>query len=145
MIGLIQRVRQAHVEVDNQTIARIEQGILAFIGIEKPDSEQTAGRLLKKMMHYRIFADNEDRMNLSLSDINGDLLLVPQFTLLADTKKGTRPGFSKAAPPDRGRRLFAYLLEHARQSYRNVYSGGFGATMQVSLTNDGPATFWLQV
>ena len=145
MIGLIQRVSQARVEVDAQIIAQIERGILALIGIEKQDDPQAAERLLRKIIHYRIFPDTEGKMNLSLLDTNGGLLLVPQFTLPADTRKGARPGFSSAASPDMGRRLFQQLVDFASKTCTNVHAGAFGANMQVVLTNDGPVTFWLQV
>ncbi len=130
--------------VNQQTIASIEQGICALIGVEKHDTPAKADRLLERMLGYRIFADANDRMNLALTDIQGGLLLVPQFTLPADTRKGTRPGFSTAAPPDLGRELFDYLLQQARLKYTKVGTGQFGADMQVHLVNDGPVTFWLQ-
>lgn len=143
MIGLIQRVSQARVDVHNETVAQIDQGITALIGIEKADSEQNAGRLLHRILGYRIFADPEEKMNLSLMDISGGLLLVPQFTLPADTRKGMRPSFSPAASPDEGRILFDYLVSQAKEEYKKVEYGIFGADMQVTLTNDGPVTFWL--
>lgn len=130
--------------VNQQTIASIEQGICALIGVEKHDTPAKADRLLERMLGYRIFADANDRMNLALTDIQGGLLLVPQFTLPADNRKGTRPGFSTAAPPDLGRELFDYLLQQARLKYTKVGTGQFGADMQVHLVNDGPVTFWLQ-
>ena len=130
--------------VNQQTIASIEQGICALIGVEKDDTTARADRLLERMLGYRIFADANDRMNLALTDIQGGLLLVPQFTLPADTRKGTRPGFSTAAPPDLGRELFDYLLQQARLKYTKVGTGQFGADMQVHLVNDGPVTFWRQ-
>ena len=145
MIGLIQRVSQARVEIEHQMIAGIQQGICALIGIEKQDTPAKAERLLERMLGYRIFADIEGRMNLALTHIGGGLLLVPQFTLPADTRKGTRPGFSAAASPALGRELFDYLVEHARQKHDKVGAGVFGADMQVHLVNDGPVTFWLQV
>lgn len=144
MIGLIQRVSQARVEIRQQTIASIDQGICALIGIEKQDTTAQADRLLERMLGYRIFADASDRMNLALTDIRGGLLLVPQFTLPADTHKGTRPGFSAAAPPELGRDLFHYLLDQAVLKHDKVGAGEFGADMQVHLINDGPVTFWLQ-
>ncbi len=144
MIGLLQRVSQASVVVENSTVASIDQGLLVLIGVERDDSEAQADRLLQKLLGYRVFADTDGKMNLSLRDIQGDLLLVPQFTLPADTQKGTRPGFSSAANPELGKQLFHYLLEIGQREYTKVQSGVFGADMQVSLTNDGPVTFWLQ-
>ena len=144
MIGLLQRVSHARVEVNHQPIANIETGLAVLIGVEKTDTEAKADRLLERLLGYRVFPDNEDKMNLSLSDVGGELLLVPQFTLPADTKKGTRPGFSAAAPPELGQTLFAYLVRQAERNHGKVKSGRFGADMQVTLTNDGPVTFWLQ-
>lgn len=145
MIGLLQRVSQARVEVNQQVIAAINTGLVVLIGIEKADTETRADRLLQRLLGYRVFPDNDGKMNLSLTDTNGDLLLVPQFTLPADTAKGMRPSFSAAAPPQRGRELFDYLLTQARAAHPNVAAGVFGACMQLTLTNDGPVTFWLQV
>lgn len=145
MIGLIQRVSQARVDVDAETVAQIERGILALIGVEKQDNPKKAERLVQRITGYRIFPDGEGKMNLSLHDIAGELLLVPQFTLPADTRKGARPGFSSAATPEVGQQLFRHLADFARQSHGRVQTGIFGADMQVSLTNDGPVTFWLQV
>ena len=145
MIALIQRVTNASVVVGGETIGAIEAGVLALIGIEKTDTEAVALRLLARILGYRIFADADDKMNLSLSDIKGGLLLVPQFTLAADTAKGMRPSFSSAAAPAEGERLFTYLLQQASLQHQPVAAGRFGADMQVSLTNDGPVTFWLQV
>ena len=145
MIGLIQRVSQARVDVDAQTVARIDRGILAFVGVEKQDNSKTAERLAQRIVNYRIFPDGENRMNLSLDDIGGELLLVPQFTLPADTRKGARPGFSSAAPPEVGQQLFRELVDYALDTHGRVQTGIFGADMQVTLTNDGPVTFWLQV
>ena len=145
MIGLIQRVTRAKVEVDSQAVAQIDRGILALIGVEKQDTSATAERLAQRIIQYRIFPDADGKMNLSLQDTGGELLLVPQFTLPADTRKGNRPSFSSAAPPEMGQRLFRELADFARQSYGRVQTGVFGANMQVSLTNDGPVTFWLQV
>ena len=144
MIGLIQRVARADVRVDGQVVGAIERGILALIGIRRTDQEAAADRLLERLLTYRIFADAEGRMSHSLRDVQGGLLLVPQFTLAADTRKGTRAGFSAAAAPEEARRLFAYLLQRAQTSYFPVAAGAFGAEMQVSLINDGPVTFWLQ-
>ncbi|WP_292757285.1 D-aminoacyl-tRNA deacylase [Methylophaga sp. UBA2689] len=146
MIGLLQRVSQADVAINkNQTIAQIGQGLLVLIGIEKTDTMAVADRLLKRILNYRVFSDADDKMNLSLLDIKGDLLLVPQFTLPADTRKGNRPSFTPAAPPDQGKQLFDYLLAQARLQPLTVEAGQFAADMQVSMTNDGPVTFWLQV
>ena len=144
MIGLVQRVAGAHVEVDDQCIGAIKQGMLVLVGVERADSETTADRLLDRLLGYRIFPDTDGKMNLSLEDIGGGLLLVPQFTLAADTRKGMRPSFTPAAPAETGQRLFGYLVNRARQRYQSVATGQFGADMQVSLTNDGPVTFWLQ-
>ena len=136
---------RAWVDVDNKTVASIDRGILAFIGIEKQDSSQVAERLLHKITHYRIFSDDQGKMNLSLLDTAGELLLVPQFTLPADTRKGARPSFSSAAPPETGRQLFQQLFDLALKTHVQVETGVFGADMKVTLTNDGPVTFWLQV
>jgi D-tyrosyl-tRNA(Tyr) deacylase len=145
MIALLQRVTNAKVAVAGKTIGAIENGILALIGVEKADTEVQADRLLERILGYRIFADAQDKMNLNLEDINGGLLLVPQFTLVADTEKGMRPSFSSAAPPTESERLFNYLWQQAARNHPRVEAGQFGADMQVSLTNDGPVTFWLQV
>jgi D-tyrosyl-tRNA(Tyr) deacylase len=144
MIALIQRVSDARVEVDGVTVGSIGRGILALIGVRPADDEAAAARLLDRLLRYRIFPDDADKMNLSLQQIAGELLLVPQFTLAADTRHGLRPGFSTAAPPDQGRRLFSLLVETARSRHSAVASGLFGANMQVSLTNDGPITLWLE-
>ena len=145
MIGLIQRVTEAKVVVNAENIGEIQQGVLAFIGIEKEDSKEHIARLVDKILSYRIFADEDDKMNLSVKDINGGLLLVPQFTLAADTQKGSRPGFSSAASPEKAEGLFNDFVVHARGKYKNIEAGRFGADMKVSLLNDGPVTFWLQV
>lgn len=144
MIGLLQRVSRASVSVNGELVGRIGPGLLVFVGVEKEDTEARADRLLQRLLGYRVFADADDKMNMSLSDTGGGLLLVSQFTLAADTRKGARPSFSSAAPPDLGRRLFEYLLERAHSQHREVASGLFGADMQVELLNDGPVTFWLQ-
>ncbi|MEQ8288407.1 MAG: D-aminoacyl-tRNA deacylase [Gammaproteobacteria bacterium] len=145
MIGLLQRVKGASVSIGNKKVAEIDSGLLVLVGIEQQDSQQHAQRLFEKLIRYRVFPDSSGKMNLSLTDIAGGLLLVPQFTLVADTRKGLRPGFSNGASPEQGKQLFEYLVDHARQNYNNTESGVFGADMQVSLVNDGPVTFWLQV
>lgn len=145
MIGLLQRVTEARVRIAGELVAEIESGLLVLIGVERNDEEAQADRLLERLLGYRVFADSNRKMNLSLSDIGGGLLLVPQFTLPADTRKGMRPSFTPAAEPERGRRLFDYLVTQARAQHTEVATGEFGADMQVSLTNDGPVTFWMQV
>ena len=144
MIALIQRVLEAKVEISGDSVGSIGRGMLALIGVRRADDEAAALRLLDRLLKYRIFADEADKMNLSLQQISGGLLLVPQFTLAADTRHGLRPGFSTAAPPDQGRRLFTLLVDAARARHAPVASGVFGANMQVSLTNDGPVTLWLE-
>ena len=131
--------------VDGELVGSIGQGLMVLVGVERNDTEAQADRLLERLLGYRVFADSDDKMNLSLEDVAGGLLLVPQFTLAADTQKGARPSFSSAAVPEQGRKLFDYILSQAQQRHSNVASGRFGADMQVSLTNDGPVTFWLQV
>ena len=145
MIGLIQRVSHASVEVDGRSTGAIERGLLVLVGVQKHDDESRAERLLERLLGYRVFADETGKMNLSVRDIGGGLLLVPQFTLAADTQKGMRPSFSSAAPPQEGKRLFEYLVQRAKGQYPNVATGVFGADMLVSLVNDGPVTFWLEV
>jgi D-tyrosyl-tRNA(Tyr) deacylase len=145
VIGLLQRVSSAHVQVNNEVVGDINTGLLVFIGVEKNDSKKQAEHLLEKILWYRIFPDMDDKMNFSVQDINGGLLLVPQFTLAADTKKGMRPSFSSAASPEDGEKLFNYFVECARKKLSQIETGIFGADMQVSLVNDGPVTFWLQV
>jgi D-tyrosyl-tRNA(Tyr) deacylase len=144
MIALIQRVTRADVTVEAQTVGAIGRGILALIGVCRGDDAASADRLLERLLTYRIFPDEQGKMNLSLRDTQGGLLLVSQFTLAADTHKGTRPGFSTAAAPDDARRLFDHILERARAFHGTVAAGVFGANMQVSLVNDGPVTFWLE-
>ncbi len=144
MIGLLQRVTQGRVEVNGRTLGEIQRGLLVLVGVEKHDTEARADRLLQRLLGYRVFADGDGRMNLCLTEIEGGLLLVPQFTLAADTRKGMRASFSSAADPDTGQRLFAHLCSRARARYARVEVGVFGADMQVSLVNDGPVTFWLQ-
>jgi len=144
MIGLLQRVQHANVSVNNKQIAHIDQGLLVLVGVEKHDTAAQADRLLTRLLGYRVFSDDNDKMNLSVQDINGGLLLVPQFTLPANTQKGMRPSFTPAATPEIGKELFHYLVDNAQQQHTKVASGEFAADMQVSLTNDGPVTFWLQ-
>lgn len=144
MIALIQRVKKAQVDVEGQTIGQIGHGILAFIGVEKDDNKQQADALLRKIISYRIFNDFNGKMNLSLQDIGGELLLVSQFTLVANTQKGLRPSFSSGASPAEGERLFNYLCQQAKKTELTIATGQFAADMQVSLVNDGPVTFWLQ-
>ena len=145
MIGLIQRVSSAAVSVHGQNIAMINKGLLVLIGVEKNDSTHNARRLVERICGYRIFPDESGKMNLSLRETNSGLLLVPQFTLAANTQKGMRPSFSSAASPESGERLFNYVVEEARRTVSTVGKGAFGEDMQVSLINDGPVTFWLQV
>jgi len=144
MIGLIQRVRRAHVEVEGVTVGVIEAGLLALVAVQPGDGETQAQRLLERLLGYRIFPDAEGRMNRSLADSGGGLLLVSQFTLAADTKKGMRPGFSTAADPAEAERWFNRLVEMARAEHPRVEIGRFGAHMEVHLINDGPVTFWLE-
>ena len=144
MIALIQRVSSASVAVAGERIGAIGPGLLALVAVRPADDEPAADRLLARLLGYRVFGDAEGRMNLSLADTGGGLLLVPQFTLAADTRKGTRPGFSTAAPPEQARRLFDVLCQRARTAHPDVATGRFGADMQVALVNDGPVTFWLQ-
>ena len=146
MIGLLQRVTEARVVVDHRTVGSIHRGLLVLLAVEPDDTDAQADRLVERLVGYRVFPDAEDRMNLSVADSGGELLLVPQFTLAADTKKGMRPSFTRAAPPELGRRLFDYAVAAARSRMPGrVATGEFGANMQVSLTNDGPVTFWLRV
>jgi D-aminoacyl-tRNA deacylase len=144
MIGLLQRVLSASVDIEGRRTASIGAGLLVLVGVRPTDDETAAFRLLTRLLQYRIFADPAGKMNLNLVQIQGDLLLVPQFTLAAETHKGLRPGFSTAAPPEQGRRLFDALVQAARTQHPRVETGVFGAHMQVSLTNDGPVTFWLE-
>jgi len=145
MISLIQRVSSARVDVAGETVGAIGRGILALVAVEKADGAAQADRLLERILGYRIFEDAEGKMNRSLTDIGGDLLLVSQFTLAADTQKGMRASFTPAASPDEGKRWFDYLVDRARSRHAVVATGRFGAHMQVHLVNDGPVTFWLQV
>ncbi len=144
MIGLIQRVSEARVRVEGETVGEIGPGLLALVGVQKGDTEARAERLLERILGYRVFPDETGRMNLGLQAVGGGLLLVSQFTLAADTRKGARPSFSSAAPPETGRRLFDHLVALARARHRPVATGVFGAHMQVELVNDGPVTFWLE-
>ena len=144
MIGLLQRVRSASVEVAGQAVAAIGPGLLVLVGVQCGDGEAQARRLLERLLGYRVFADAQGRMNLSLRDTGGSLLLVPQFTLAADTAKGSRPSFTPAAEPAAARALFEELVGLARAEWPGIGSGVFGADMQVSLVNDGPVTFWLE-
>ncbi|MFQ1017626.1 D-aminoacyl-tRNA deacylase [Gilliamella sp. BG7] len=144
MITLIQRVKQASVTVDNNIIGQINQGLLIFLGVEQDDDEQKAIRLCDKVLGYRIFSDNEGKMNLNVNQANGEVLVVSQFTLAADTKKGMRPSFTKGAKPDEANRLYQFFVEQCQQKI-TTQTGQFAADMQVSLINDGPVTFWLQV
>ncbi|HSN16676.1 MAG TPA: D-aminoacyl-tRNA deacylase [Gammaproteobacteria bacterium] len=145
MIALLQRVSRASVSVGGVETGAIGRGLLVLLGVEKGDAEAQADRLLERLLAYRVFPDAEGRMNLDLKAIQGGLLLVPQFTLAADTRKGNRPSFASAAPPEEGARLFAYISERARAAHPTAAFGRFGADMQVALVNDGPVTFWLQV
>lgn len=144
MIALIQRVTEAAVTVDAQIVGKIGRGVLALVGVQRGDDDATAARLLERVLTYRIFEDEAGRMNRSLADITGGLLLVPQFTLAADTRKGTRAGFSGAEQPERAKALFEALVSMARARHAQVATGTFGAHMRVALVNDGPVTFWLE-
>jgi D-tyrosyl-tRNA(Tyr) deacylase len=145
MIGLLQRVAQASVTVDGEVIGAIERGLMVLVCAEKGDTEREAEALLTKLMGYRVFPDEAGKMNRSLADVAGGLLLVPQFTLAADTRSGTRASFSPAAAPEDGRRLFDHVVRQARERHGKVETGRFGADMQVALVNDGPVTFWLRI
>jgi len=145
MIGLLQRVSSASVTVDGAVIGAIGRGLMVLVCAEKGDTEREADALLAKLLGYRVFPDEAGKMNRSLADVEGGLLLVPQFTLAADTRSGTRPSFSPAAAPANGRRLFDHAVRRARERHAIVETGQFGADMQVALTNDGPVTFWLRI
>src|SRR6266850_1994302 len=145
MIGLVQRVTRASVRIEAEVVGAIGVGLLVFVCAERGDRERQAEQLLAKVIALRVFADGAGKMNRSVRDVAGGLLLVPQFTLAADTRSGTRPSFTPAAPPAEGRALFAHFVARARASYRSVATGAFGAMMQVELVNDGPVTFWLRV
>lgn len=144
MIALLQRVTNANVVVEGATIGAIQAGLMVLVCAERNDTEKEAEQLLTKLLSYRVFSDDAGKMNRSVTDVQGGLLLVPQFTLAADTQSGTRPSFTPAAPPELGKQLFDYFVAQARSKHAVVETGQFGADMQVSLTNDGPVTFWLQ-
>jgi D-aminoacyl-tRNA deacylase len=144
LIGLLQRVSHARVEIAGRIQAAIDRGLLVLVGVRPVDDEGSAERLVERLLKYRVFADDAGKMNLNLQQVGGGLLLVPQFTLAADTRHGLRPGFSTAAPPDLGRKLFEGLVKSAAARHSPVASGVFGADMQVTLTNDGPVTLWLE-
>lgn len=145
MIALLQRVTTANVVIDGNEVGRIDTGLMVLVGVQRDDSTSQADRLLQRLLSYRVFPDEQGKMNRSISDIQGGLLLVPQFTLAADTRSGTRPGFSTAANPQEATALFDYFVEKTRAMHAHVATGVFGADMKVTLTNDGPVTFWLQV
>src|SRR2546430_8997323 len=144
MIALLQRVSRAEVKLGDETLGAIDRGILALVCAEPGDDEATADRLLERLLGYRVFSDGAGKMNLSVQDVKGGVLLVPQFTLAADTSKGMRPSFSSALAPDAARKLFDRFVERARLRHSNTASGRFGEPMQVALVNDGPVTFWLR-
>ena len=145
MIALLQRVTEARVDVAGETVGAIGPGLLVLLGVERGDDDAEATRLVERVLGYRVFPDEAGRMNRSLTDTDGGLLVVPQFTLAADTNKGMRASFTPAAPPEVGERLFGHFVSLAREAHAEVASGRFGADMQVQLVNDGPVTFWLQV
>jgi D-tyrosyl-tRNA(Tyr) deacylase len=145
MIGLLQRVTQARVEVGGKAVGAIGRGLLVLVCAERGDTEVEADRLLERLLNHRVFSDADGKMNLSVRDVGGGLLLVPQFTLAADTKRGNRPSFTPAATPELGRALFDHMLARAQATHSPVASGQFGADMQVTLTNDGPVTIWLRI
>lgn len=144
MLALIQRVRRAAVEVGGEQVGAIGAGLLVFLGVERDDSSVEADRLLRKVLAYRVFSDADGKMNLSVQDVKGGVLIVSQFTLAADTAKGLRPSFSSAKPPAEAAQLYDYFLAEARNAHHDVACGSFGADMQVSLVNDGPVTFLLK-
>lgn len=145
MIGLLQRITHARVEAKGETVTAVGAGLLVLVGVQRSDSQSHADRLLERLLSFRVFPDEQGKMNRDLRDVAGGLLLVPQFTLAADTRKGTRPSFTSAAPPDESKSLFNYFLKQARAAHDPVDAGLFGANMLVSLTNDGPVTFWIEV
>jgi len=144
MLTIIQRVTQASIVIDGDVIASIDQGIVALIGIEKEDTKADVERLCRKILGYRIFSDANDKMNRNIQEINGSLLLIPQFTIVADTRKGLRPSFSSAESPQKSKLIFDYFCDFAKQNYSKISTGRFGADMKVSLCNDGPVTFTLR-
>ena len=144
MIALLQRVTDARVAVEGSVIGQIDRGLLVFIAVHRDDKERDIQRLAERILTYRVFPDAEDRMNLSVTDASGELLLVPQFTLAADTRKGTRASFTKGADPDKASAYFDALVLACKNTVERVETGRFGADMQVALTNDGPVTFWLE-
>jgi D-tyrosyl-tRNA(Tyr) deacylase len=144
MIALVQRASRAQVDINHKTVARIDAGILALVAIQSEDTARQIERMANRVMNYRIFPDNAGKMNLSLMDVKGGLLFVPQFTLIADTKRGNRPSFGKNVSSEVGEQLFKQLIDYSKTQYNNVQHGVFGADMQVSLVNDGPVTFWLE-
>lgn len=145
MIGLLQRVSTASVTIDGEKVAAIGRGLLVLVGFQREDDESRLDRFVQRILHYRVFPDAEGRMNLDVRAIDGAVLLVPQFTLAADTRSGHRPSFTPAAPPERGRQLFDQLVERCAAAWPATRTGRFGADMQVALVNDGPVTFWLEV
>ena len=145
MLGLLQRVKRADVDVDGKCVGKIDQGILLLLGIEKTDTEITANKLIDKMLAYRLFADEQNKMNCNVQEIKGGILVVSQFTLAADTNKGLRPSFSSAAPPAQAQALYNYFVERLRLKHSPIATGIFAADMQVSLVNDGPVTFMLKM
>lgn len=145
MIGLIQRVTHASVTVDEAVIGKIDNGLLVLLGVERDDTTDSAEKLVNKILNYRVFSDADGKMNLNVQQAGGELLVVSQFTLVADTQKGNRPGFSRGASPELGKQLYLTFLDKLRDRYDRVASGKFGADMKVSLINDGPVTFWLKV
>lgn len=145
MIALLQRITSASVVVDEIKIAEANAGVLIFLAVQKQDTERTAEQMLQRILLYRMFADDDNKMNKNICEINGDILVVPQFTLAANTKKGLRPNFTSAATPDHGKWLFDYFLDKLKAEYARVSSGKFAADMQVHLINDGPVTFWLEL
>ncbi len=145
MIALLQRVTSASVVVEDIKIAEANTGVLVFLAVQKQDTELTAEKMQQRILAYRMFADDDNKMNKNISEINGDILVVPQFTLAANTNKGLRPNFSSAATPDHGKRLFDYFIDKLKAEYARVSSGKFAADMQVHLVNDGPVTFWLEL
>jgi D-tyrosyl-tRNA(Tyr) deacylase len=145
MIGLLQRVSEARVVVDGDVVGVIGPGLMVLVCAERGDDTASADRLLERLLNYRVFSDADGKMNLSVREVGGGLLLVPQFTLAADTRKGNRPSFTPAAPPEEGRRLFEHMLAKARASHQPVEAGRFGADMKVTLTNAGPVTIWLRI